>query len=314
MMDCQLDNTLLTECDKVLGPCGRPESPQGVAIVPIDYGVLYNVANGVNQQVTGTAEFSGPTDGQLESIEIISSAPCYIRIQLPNGRYLSNYLMDVGPNAYSGSFQRAITCPLVVQPGQKFRILTDTTQSGLGAANVSVLFNISYIFAVKGQSKPASQAASLKRYYQSPNGNIMAPELDLDLTFSEVPKGYRSGEFKLSTFPIQGTLNTPGSQTTLQILLDQQYDYSIRRLTFEQTFNGGATGVLSCIPRDSSGFSLATDYIPVSMLQNMPWAHTWDIRGGLSLFFDFSFAADAGSPSGSVTFSANAIAFRRKRG
>ena len=310
-MDCQLDQALLTECDRVMSKCGRPKSPPGVAYVMIECPFLYNVANAANQAIVGTREISGPTDWQLESITIVQSSPAFIRIQLPNGRYLSNYLMDIAPNAYAGSFQRTITCPLTVQPGQKFRIITDTTPTGLGASNISVLFNGSYRFAVNGKVKQVPDAAQLARYFQTPNGNILAPEMDLDLDFSEVPKGWKSGEFKISTLPLNGTLTTPGGQTTLEILLDQRYDWSIRRLTFEQSFQDGVTGVLSCIPRDSAGFSLSTDYIPTAIWQAQPYAHTWDIAGGQSLFFDFQLANTTGQ--GSVTFSANAICWRRKR-
>ena len=310
-MDCQLDSTLLTECDRVMSKCGRPQSPAGVSLVMIECPFLYNVANAANQSIVGTREISGPTDWQLESITIVQSSPAFVRIQLPNGRYLSNYLMDIAPNAYAGSFQRTITCPLIVQPGQKFRIITDTTPTGLGASNISILFNGSYRFAVKGNSRAVPDAAQLARYFQTPNGNILAPEMDLDLDFAEVPKGWQSGEFRLSTLPITSTLTTPGGQATLQILLDQRFDWSIRRLTFETAFQSGVTETLSCIPRDSAGFSLSTDYVPVTIWQNMPFAHLWDIAGGQSLFFDFDLSNTTGQ--GSVTFLANAIAWRRKR-
>lgn len=281
----------------------------------IDHPFLYNVANPANQSVTGTREIYGPTDWQFESISVIQSSPAFLRIQLPNGRYLSNILEDVAPNAWAASFQRPITCPYLVQPGQKFRIITDTTQTGGGPSNISILFGGSYRFAVKqaAPSKPVPSdiAANWNRYFQTPNGNILAPEMDLDLDFSEIPSGYREGEFRLSTLPITGSLTAPGGQMTLQILLDSRYHFSIRRLTFEATFDDGLTGTLSCIPRDSSGYSLSTDYVPTSILQSMPWAHNWEIPGGQSLFFDMQLANTTGS--GSVTFSANAIGTRRKK-
>lgn len=314
-MNCNLDSTLLTECDRVLSKCGRPQAPRGAAYVMVDYPFLYNVANPANQSVVGTREISGPTDWQLESIAIVQSASAFVRIQLPNGRWLSNILSDIGPNAWASSFQRAITCPVLIQPGQKFRIITDTSETGSPQSSIAILFGGSYRFAVKQAAPqkpiPADIAANYNRYFQTPNGNILAPEMDLDLDFSEIPSGYREGEFRLSTLPITGTILTPGGQTTLQILLDARYHFSIRRLTFESSFSGGATGTLSCIPRDSSGFSLSTDYVPTSILQSMPWAHNWEIPGGQSLFFDMQLGNTTGA--GAATFSCNAIGTRRKK-
>lgn len=311
MPECKLDSSLLSQCDQVLSKCGRPQAPAGQAYIEIDYPILFNGVCPANGSSVATREVNAPAEWRLRDISVIQSSNVFVRIQAPNGRFLSNYLMDAAPNAWAGSYRRAVTSDLVCQPGQKFRITLDSTNTGTGAANVAILFGGVIRFAVNSNTPAAgSMADRMPRYWRNPNTNLLAPQLMLDREFQEVPAGMVESEFRISTLPITGSILTPGGQTTLSLPLNSRYSWQIRRLTFEQAFAAGVTGTLSVIPRDSSGFSLTTDYVPVSLLQFMPWAHLWEVAGGETIFLDFRLANTTGS--GAVTFSANAIGSRRR--
>lgn len=312
MPECKLDSDLLTQCDVTLSKCGRPQAPPGLSYVDIPYPLLYNVAVGDEKTVLGTREVSTPAEWRLRAIEVIQSSSAFIRIQDPSGRFLSNYLMDEVPNAWAGSFRKVFTNDLVCQPGQKFRITSDTTQTGAGASNIAILFDGVIRFALRSNlGGTGSMASEQKRYFRSPNGNILAPEMALDLSYSEIPVGYEQSEYRVSTLPNVASILTPGGQVTLGIPLNSRYDWQIRRLTFETAFQAGVTGTVSVIARDTSGFALSTDYVPTDLLHNMPWAHNWVIRGGQTLFFDFDLSLTTGA--GAVSISANAICMRTRR-
>lgn len=311
MPECKLDDNLLSQCDAQLSKCGRPLAPAGLSYVDIDFSFLQNVACPANGSVVNTLEITGPTEFRLLSISVVQSSPAFIRVQNPDGRFQQNILEALAPMAWAGSYRKAYPNGVSCQPGQKFRITTDVTKTTGAASSVALLFEGVYRFALRSeQPVGATTAGSLPRYYQSPNGNILAPEWMLDSKFAEIPAGYQQSEFRLVS-PLSAVIATPGGQATLTMPLDSRYDYSIRRLTFEVALDPGVTGTLSVIPRDSSGFSLSTDYIPVALMNYMPWAHAWDIPGSLTMFYDFQFLNTSGA--GNVTASVIAIGTRQKR-
>jgi hypothetical protein len=154
----------------------------------------------------------------------------------------------------------------------------------------------------------AGQAES-KRYFQSPNVNIMAPEWMLDTHFSEIPTGIKRGPYSFAS--LNGSIAAPGGIQTLKVPITSAYEIQVRRLTFEQSFSAGATGDLLVRPRDGSGYSLYSDYAPVSQMANAPMAKDWCVKAGVSLFFDFLLRNTTGA--GTLTYSVIVIGTRQRR-
>jgi hypothetical protein len=237
-----------------------------------------------------------------------------IQIQWPDGTFLFNQLSTLSGGAGSGSFRRTLSKEIPCAVGSQ--ITVTLSNAGFGAPSsvqsIALIFEGVWRYMLQGVDPlPATVTqANQKRYFQSPNGNILAPEWMLDTNYGEIPAGVRRGPYTLVS--LAGSLATPGGVQTIKIPVSSHYDMLIRRLTFEQSFSGGATGDLLVRPRDGSGFSLYSDYAPVNQVHDAPLAKDWCVKAGVNMFFDFLLRNTTGS--GTLTYSVNAIGARQRRG
>lgn len=289
------DLKLISEYARRVTKCGKVvPAPAGSTFVDIPHGFLYQVTTPDQQSVTGNRPIDGDTIFIVRSIPMVMDSLTLGRIQWPGGKFLSNSLMPLSMVLGVGSFRRALTRDTVVcEPGSNIRITTSTI-GVTGPTNVSMLFEGVYRYALEGGQAAAIQsAADLPRYWCNPNGNIFAPEMDLDMVLREVPDGYRWTDYRLVSNPI--TI-AAGASVTIQIPISTAYDYLLRRLVFDPL-----PAFLLVRPRDGSGYELFTDYAPVFSISNAPYAQNWCLKAGTSLFIDCINPVFAGPASFTVT-------------
>jgi hypothetical protein len=104
-------------------------------------------------------------------------------------------------------------------------------------------------------------------------------------------------------------MNTPGGQATVAIPASQAFDYLLRRLEFEVLFSEGVSGEVLVLVRDGSGFSLFSDFLPVSLITNALLPHYWCVPAGTAIYFDFLFQNTTGN--GTVTLQANTVGLQQ---
>jgi len=180
-----------------------------------------------------------------------------------------------------------LTKERAIKPGESITITTNPipTQGPTQATNVSIVFGGVWRYLLTGGGlQPLSTQRDIDRYVRSTNQNILAPELALDAVFAEIPPGFKRQPYILQS---QATpvISAPGGSVTVEIPVSQSYDFLVRRFTIEPV--AGSSGTVAVKRRDASGYSLDTDYIPVSLVQNAPLGKFWCIRRGVNLFVDF---------------------------
>ena len=301
-----MNSALLQQAAKTLSKCGRRViSPDGLEFIDIPHSCpLYQVTTPASQQITGYRDIKGDTPFLCRAISAVQDVLTWYQVKWPDGKFLSNYLMSLTPNAWAGSFRRSLSREVVCPPESRIWVTTNTIIPNLGASNVALLFEGVRRYACdKSTGLLYALTADQARYYSNPNMNILAPEMDLDLTFPEVPQGFHQVEFRQSS-PL-ALLASPAAQATVSIPSSTAFDYQLRRLEFEAIFPNGVTGELLVLPRDSSGYSLCSDYVPVSLLQNVLLPHYWCVPSGSAILFDFLLQNGAGV--GNVTVQAIAV-------
>jgi hypothetical protein len=310
-----MDAQLLTQADLTLSKCGRPVPPDGVRAVDIPHSLVYNAVLPANvlYTLTGYRSVPGETVFMLRAFSIVGSTTdnCYIRIQFPDGTFLSNSLDSMSLNALVGSYRRSLSKEVACPVGSQITVVLDTSTTGAPSAvlPVAITFEGVYRYLLKNGKLAPATPAEAARYSRTPNGNILAPEMMLDTYFLEIPDSARRGPYTMVSQP--ASIGTPGGTVTIQIPASSSYDFLIRRFCFEQTFSGNAAGETLVRPRDGSGYALFSDYAPIAQVQDAPYAKDWCIRAGVALYFDFLFRNTAGA--GNVTFVVNAIGARQRR-
>lgn len=306
-----MNTDLLQQAGIVLSKCGRRViPPAGLEFIDLERKFLYQVSTPANQQITGFRDITGDAPFICRAISAIQDALTWYRVQWPDGRFLQNGISNLAPDCWAGSFRRSLTREVICPPDSRIMVTTNTIIPAAGASNVALLFEGAIRYARnKATGEMLALTSDQARYFANPNMNILAPEMDLDLTFPEVPSGYRQSEFRMSS--PQLVMATPGGQQTISIPSSQAFDYLLRRLEFEVSFSAGVSGELLVLVRDGSGFSLSSDFVPISLLTNALVPHYWCIQAGTALYFDVLFQSTVGN--GTVTVQANTVGMKQYR-
>jgi hypothetical protein len=296
---------MLKQASTILSKCGkRVIPPAGLEFVDVEKKLLYQVSTGANAQITGYRDIPGDAPFICKAISAIQDVTTWYRVQWPDGRFLQNNMANLAPDAWAGSFRRSLTREVICPPESRITIQTNTLIPAAGASNVALLFEGAVRYARdKATGQMLALTSQQARYFANPNLNILAPEMDLDLSFPEIPKGYSQQEFRQCSPAL--VLNTPGGEGTVSIPSSEAFDYLIRRILFEVSFSDGVTGQVLVQVRDGNGFSLLTDFAPYNLVNNMLLAHLWCVGRGTAMFFDFLFIPTGGS--GTVTVQANTV-------
>lgn len=314
-----MNTALLAQAGTILSKCGRRViPPANLEFVDLEKKFLYQVLTPANAQITGYRDITGDAPFVCRAISAIQDALTWYRVQWPDGRFLQNGLVNLAPDAWASSFRRSLSREVICPPDSRIMVTTDTIIPAAGASNVALLFEGCVRYARdRSTGELLALSSQQARYFGNPNMNILAPEMDLDLTFPEVPgssaqypNGFRQSEFRQSSPAL--VLSTPGGQGTVSIPASNAFDYLLRRVEFEVTFSenqGPVTGQVLVLVRDGSGFALSTDYVPVSLLTNALLPHYWCIAKGVALFFDFVFEGTTGT--GTVTLQANTVGVKQ---
>jgi hypothetical protein len=308
-----MDLQLLPDADKILSKCGRPLrlSHEGV-FLPVPMRFPFQANHQPSTEQTEERQIFGQTVFMLRSISIVPPInQLYWRLQFPSGRYLHNVNRVISQVANTASQRYVLDREVVCEPGSSLIVTLDDrpAYNGAGAPSVTpvnIMLGGVYLFHLVGSTvqpiNPLRDAALLKRYFDTPNQNILAPEIALSLKTENTPAGRVDTGF---TYTDPGTVN-PGfviqSQGRLSqsrnVLISGTSNFCVRRLRFTLTPSDPAlSGTLLVRVRDASGYSLTNDYIEISQFSNSPYACDWILCGGTNLIFDYSVVDVAGSAS-----------------
>ena len=315
-----MNSDQLQQAAAIQTKCGRRViPPDGLEFVDLEKKYLYQVSTPAASQISGYRDIVGDAPFICRAISAVQDAPTWYRVQWPDGKYLSNILMNLTPVAWVGSFRRALSREVVCPEGSRILVTTNTIlPTGQNASNVALLFEGVSRYAIdKATGKIRVLTSAEARYYANPNMNILVPEMDLDLDASGVPSGFRQVEFRrvsqLLSFPILlGAPNPNPLSGTVIIPSSSAYDYQLRRLEFELKGPDGSTVTALVNPRDSSGFSLCSDFVPTNLLQNSPLPKYWCIAAGTDMIFDLDISV-ANPSAGTCTVQVIAVGMKQTR-
>jgi hypothetical protein len=298
------DVELLQQADQLLSDCGRPLMPPGTRYVPIPKSFLFQATHAFQTTETEAREIYGDTVWMLRAISgLPPNFQIYYRIQYPNGRYLQNQLETLSSfgslicTLGNGSARRLISPAIPCPPGSRFLITLDDTFPKCGNANgtnVTLLFEGCYIYAIKGNGPQARseavEMAEMDRYFQTPNQNIMAPEVALMLKSSATPDGYVDEIFSYQ-LPLLNLPQVTGIATSNSVTqafnLPAEWEHHILRFLFTETQTNG-TATFGVRIRESKGYSFTNDYIQTYLFNQARYLCDWRIAKGSQLYFDFT--------------------------
>lgn len=300
------DIELLQQADEYLSNCGRPLMPPGTRYVPIPKSFLFQSSHVQNTTETEAREIYGDTVWLLRAISgLAPNNQIYFRVQYPNGRYLQNQLTTLGQagggggscTLGNGSARRLISPSVPCPPGSRLLVTLDDRLGGRPATSttsVTILFEGCYIYAIKGSGSQAQSSAvemaQMPRYFQSPNQNLMAPEVAMMLHSSATPAGYIDElfQYQLPQLNFSSAAGVNFSVNATQAFsLPSAYEHHILRLLFQETVSGG-TGVFAARVRESKGYSFTNDYVETFLFNGGRYACDWKVQEGTQLYFDFS--------------------------
>jgi hypothetical protein len=316
MMDVQL----LRQADFILSKCGRPMPPQaGVSVVYIPKAFLLQAVVPVQSTQTFSKEITGDTTWCLRAISTTVSAALalYVQVQLPNGRYLFNGLVDVtqigGYGSYRYLFTRELPCPA----GSKVQVTLDTsTPAAAEAQPIVILAEGAYAYYLtcnaRGALSVAELASSMPRYLGTVNQNILAP-CWASGEGPRTPDGYEDARYIYSSAVVSFASVTSGQlQSTAVLQIRQDSDFECRRFLVDIIAAAGVTaGAVLARVRLTSGYQLTDDFIDLAKyLGSTPWAKDFHCPAGDEVVFEFLVVDGAGS--GALTVQVHMDGVRRK--
>jgi len=301
---------LIQEADLILSKCGRPRAVSKDAnIVPLNFGILISGAVGNNSTNTLTKEIPGDVPFLLRAISSPSPTGLYLQIQLPSGMYALSRPIEIsqfqGIGSYRYCFDPELECPV----GSKFEISIDNSINPSGATqNISLLMEGAFKYTVKGKGGGIGagnfqSAATLPRYVQNPNQNIMAPAW-MHGYYPNTPKGcedeiftYGDGNLNITTMNV----GTGPYSAIQQINISQDADFICYRSLFDVRATGTAAGTFLARLRDGSGYALCDDFFDVAQYINAsPMAKGWRIAAGDKVFVDLQLVDFSGAGNISI--------------
>lgn len=325
-----VDIQFLQEADWTLSKCGQPVTPaDGISIVyRTKYFFVQDVvpaAGSPGATQTFTKLITGDTIWELRGIVAnwFSAQLIYIQIQVPDGSFLSNILMDDLVFAGYGSNRWTATKPIECPPNSKIIFAFDTNfPNASQSQNLTITLEGAYKYYVKTPTQHPDQEAfaeGMPRYLGNPNQNIMAPCWAQGYGpgtpdgFEDVWFTYDSGFQIVSGLFLPGvTISTVGVRTSsASIQLERASDFIVRRFYFWIASDPAVTGgeILARI-RLSSGYAVTNDYIDVfRYISGAYLAHDLNVKAGEEIFFDLSLVDGVGS--GNMYFAAFAEGSKR---
>jgi len=151
--------------DFVLDKCGRPQLPDGTRILPMYRTLVY-------QQVVNTGQYLPDEKQSLQSdtIFVVSSisivtlaAIIYLRIQWPNGRFLTSAEQQINGGFTFGEQRRALCAEIpklpgmrgvVCPPGSQIRLTLRHADTAAAQEVVIAFHGADVYFLKKGSSQP----------------------------------------------------------------------------------------------------------------------------------------------------------------
>jgi len=307
-----MDIQLLKNIDQVLSKCGRPlRSSAGDVFLPLPMRFLYQSNHPPSTTETEAREIYGDTVFMLRSIKIVPPVnQLYWRLQFPSGRYLHNVQRLISQVANTGSQRYVLGREVPCAPGDRLLVTLDDRPTNAGAGSgtvtpVAIGFGGVYLFRLLGSTvtpiNPLRDAALMDRYFDTPNQNILAPEIALSMRSDSAPNGKTDTGFTYcDPFPVTPGFTIPsiGSlSASRQVLISGIGNFCVRRLIFVLTPSAGLSGTLQVRVREASGYSLCSDPITVGQFSNAPYACDWVLCGGTYLIFDYSIVDVVGASS-----------------
>jgi hypothetical protein len=327
------DQQFLLEADWTLSKCGQALPPAH------NVRVVYRMKDFLVQTVvppalqpgstqTFTKLITGDTTWELRAIQSnwFSASLVYLQIQLADGSYLSNSLMDTLPFSGYGSNRWTATKPVECPSNSKIIIGFDTNlpqnPPSTTAQNVTLFLEGAYKYYVQSQTDdpdPVGYAEGMARYLGNPNQNILAPSWvqgygpATPQGWEDVWHTYTSGGQVISGVMFPGTTIPLAGSTvaTATIQLERASDFVVRKFYFwlakDATVTSGA--VLGRI-RISSGYAVTNDYLDLARyLGGAMVAHDLNIKAAESIVFDLNLVDFAGT--GNFYFQAYAEGCKR---
>src|ERR1700690_3923508 len=100
--------------------------PNGLEFVDLEKKYVYQVSTPALSQVSGYRDITGEAPFICRAISAIQDVRTFYRVQWPDGKYLSNTIMDLTPVCWAGSFRRALTREVVCDAGSRILVTTNT--------------------------------------------------------------------------------------------------------------------------------------------------------------------------------------------
>ena len=327
------DIQFLREADWTLAGCGQATPPSG------NVNIIYRTKNFLVQTVvpipgtpgstqTFTKVITGDTTWELRAISSnwFSASLVFLQIQLADGSYLSNNLMDTLVFSGYGSNRWTATKPIECPSNSKIILAFDTNLPSNPPAttpqNVVLWLEGAYKYYVQSPTvhpDPEGFAERMPRLLGNPNQNILAPcwvggyGPATPTGWEDVWHTYSSGDQTIGTFRFPGTtIPLAGSTTaTAVIQIERASDFIARRFYFwlaqDATVTNGS--ILGRI-RISSGYALMNDYLDLARyIGGSMLGRDLNIKAGESILFDLSLVDFAGS--GNMYFEAYAEGCKR---
>lgn len=306
-----MDLTLLTQADMLLSKCGGRRFPVGLSAVLLPKGYLMQNVLAVGADQTQVLEIDSDTTFVLRSIQSTGAGSLYLQVQLPNGKFLMNALMDVNQIGAFGSFRLAFNRELECPPGSVIRVhWNDTIPAAAAVQPVTLLFEGALRYYLKSARPPAPLPALGPRYFSDPDQNILAP-----CWMHGQGPGKPGDEKYTYAIPQVSILGTGANLTASQsVQIEQGRDFEARRLLFDVQQDRAVTaGAFLVRLRTASGFAFCDDYLDVAQyLNGTVFPHDWHIVAGEQVFLDAILVDFAGA--GSMTLTTHLEGVKRMRG
>jgi hypothetical protein len=309
----------IRSADRVLSACGRYVPPVG-SVVYIPKSFLLQAVLPTTSNQTFYKEITGDTTWCWRSISTaLSGVPPSLSalVMLPDGKVLSNALIDLTVVAGFGSNRYLISPEIECPPGSKIQVSMDDNYMQASAVQpVSLLCGGAYAYYLKDGHPsvcPEKLASDMPRVVAGPNQNILAP-CWMGGYGPSTPHGfedeyfiYGDGTTNVGTITLGGILST---NVTIQIA--NENDFHVRRFLFDVTKAAGVSaGRFLARIRAGSGYSFTDDYVDVSKyLGSTPYAKGWDVKRGDQIEFDLVLVDGAGS--GTITIECFADGCKRR--
>jgi hypothetical protein len=280
-----MDPVLLTQAEMVLTKCGGRRFPAGLSAVLLPKGYLMQNVLAVGADQTQVLEIDSDTTFVLRAISSTTAGALYLQIQLPDGKFLMNSLMDVNQIGAFGSFRLAFNRELACPPGSVIRVhWNDTIPGAVAVQPVTLLFEGALRYYLRSARPVPALPGPGPRYFSDPDQNILAPcwmhgqgpgePGDLKYTYA-IPQ--------LSILGTGTNLTASGS-----VQIDQGTDFEARRLLFDVQQDATVTaGRFLVRLRTASGYAFCDDYLDVAAYINgTVYPHDWHIVAGEQVFLD----------------------------